>query len=101
MQNFSCWLNSRLMNKENKADKRWDDENAEHKFANRATSWNTGDENADKWRPRYPPSPVEDGPAVDPGAAVAIQWLQVKAHWQEVGKIAADRIKNQCALPGR
>src|SRR5690606_10254804 len=40
---------------------------ANDELAYRSATRNAGDEHADKWRPRNPPSPVKKRPVADPG----------------------------------
>ena len=54
------------------ADGRRQQQHAQHELADRPSLGDAGDEGADERRPRDPPRPVEDGPALHP-----LSWLNV------------------------
>src|SRR5690606_1975910 len=50
-----------------KVEQRGDKQHGSYKFLDCPPPRNLGDKQANIWRPRYPPGPVQDGPVIKPG----------------------------------
>ena len=69
-------------------DRRWDEHNTNHEFADCPASRNARDKHANERRPGNPPNPIKDCPAALPGYMTSIN-CGPEAHRNDVPEMIA------------